>query len=73
MLSIDGGATVGVVDGISFSMELDPTLRIKINNIKVRLQKYQDFDIILGTRVGNGSKQWADGACNYQWETTSSP
>ena len=35
VLSIDGGATVGVVDGISFSMELDPTLRVKINNIKV--------------------------------------
>ena len=36
VLSIDGGATVGVVDGISFSIELDPTLRVKINNIKVR-------------------------------------
>ena len=73
VLSIDGGATVGVVDGISFSMELDPTLRVKINNIKVRLQKYQDFDIILGTRVGNASKQWTDGACHNQWEATSSP
>ena len=35
VLSIDGGATVGVVDGISFSMELDPSLRITINHIKV--------------------------------------
>ena len=73
VLSIDGGATVGVVDGISFSMELDPTLRVKINNIKVKSQKYQDFDIILGTRVGNASKQWADRACHNQWQTTSSP
>ena len=73
VLSIDGGATVGVVDGISFSMELDPTLRVKINNIKVRLQKYQDFDIILGKRAGNASKQWTDGACHNQWEITSSP
>ena len=73
VLSIDGGATVGVVDGISFSMELDPTLRVKINNIKVRLQKYQDFDIILGTRAGNAAKQWTDGACHNQWQTTSSP
>ena len=43
VLSIDGGATVGVVDGISFSMELDPTLRVKINNIKVSTQKNLDF------------------------------
>ena len=39
VLSIDGGATVGVVDGISFAMELDPSLRITINHIKVSTLK----------------------------------
>ena len=66
VLSIDGGATVGVVDGISFSMELDPTLRVKINNIKVSTQKNQDLKVILGTRACYATKQWTDGACNNQ-------
>ena len=35
VLSIDGGSTVGLIDGISFAMEVDHTLSIAIINIQV--------------------------------------
>ena len=35
VLSIDGGATLGLIDGISFSLKFNPTLNIHIENIKV--------------------------------------
>ena len=37
VLSIDGGATLGLVDGITFSLKFNPTLKIQIENIKVIL------------------------------------
>ena len=37
VLSIDGGATLGLIDGISFSLKFNPTLKIHIENIKVSL------------------------------------
>ena len=41
VLSIDGGATLGLIDGISFALKFNPTLTIQIENIKVRLTAYQ--------------------------------
>ena len=35
VLSIDGGATAGVVDGIGFALQFDPTLTINIVKIQV--------------------------------------
>ena len=37
VLSIDGGATLGLVDGITFSLKFNPTLKIQIENIKVKV------------------------------------
>ena len=35
VLSIDGGATLGVIDGISFALKFNPELKIAISNIQV--------------------------------------
>ena len=40
VLSIDGGATAGVVDGVGFALQFDPTLTINIVKIQVMQHKF---------------------------------
>ena len=59
-MSIDGGATLGLIDGISFSLKFNQTLKIHIENIKVSLSYYivrlnsgifRIFELSLGTVI----------------------
>ena len=76
VLSIDGGATLGLIDGISFSLKFNPTLKIHIENIKVSLtlqfkqagavMLYCIPDPNLEPRIENATSKWPSGNCHRQ-------
>ena len=61
VLSIDGGATAGVVDGVGFALQFDTTLTINIINIQV-CRLYNTVYRILSTKKTNSANLLGLGA-----------